>query len=205
MNLNRFYKILLLMVLIWTLSGCASTPSTPSPPPPPPPASPEPPVAEAGEYLFRQEAYNAIIQMSHADPFTQTGGFLGGVEKDKMIEEVIEVKKISPAPDESYLRDPEQLQEIIEMFETKGMDLIGAWHSHPEPYGNSQPSYTDLDNQYTFWDNRLTLIYGVTSNKVRIYRIPTAEEAASDPYYLMAVHVPFVVKPYSYPPTSIDR
>jgi proteasome lid subunit RPN8/RPN11 len=103
------------------------------------------------------------------------GALLGKLENSVLIYEIRSMKNINKTlPKRRYDIDPLELITVEKEAESKELDLVGIYHSHPEH--PSRPSQYDLDHA---WPNFSYMIVSVTNRKadqISSWRLDTKEK-----------------------------
>lgn len=79
-------------------------------------------------------------------------GILAGIED--RVERVYPCKNVSENPSSSYAISPEQLLEIFNDVEDRGLEILGFYHSHPT--GPASPS--NVDHSTATWHSHSYVI-----------------------------------------------
>jgi proteasome lid subunit RPN8/RPN11 len=92
---------------------------------------------------INKTAYAVMLAHCQAEYPLEACGFLGGQDGKAFAVTAVENILRSPV---AYEMDPRQQIEAMLHIENGGLDLMAAFHSHPQ--GPSQPSATDLAQAY---------------------------------------------------------
>jgi len=94
--------------------------------------------------VINKRAYTIMLAHCQSEYPLEACGFLGGQDEIAFVVTVIENRLSSPV---AYEMDPRQQIEAMLNMENSNLDLMAAYHSHPN--GPSRPSPTDLAKAYS--------------------------------------------------------
>lgn len=111
---------------------------------------------------LKHEHFSALITHAQQEAPNEACGVLLGVGEE--VKEVITLKNISPTPKTHYAIEPQGLVQAIMNGQSRGLDLVGLYHSHPS--APPIPSTTDImEAQYP---NTPYIIIGLKQAKAKI-------------------------------------
>ncbi|HEX2905755.1 MAG TPA: M67 family metallopeptidase [Phototrophicaceae bacterium] len=112
-------------------------------------------------YLSQNQA-QLIVQQARTDQPQETCGILLGVSET--VHEIISVPNIAADPLHFYRLEDAALAHALLQAETKGLSLVGFYHSHPN--GDPIPSPTDV--QQAYYPDAAYLIVGLRHAEPRL-------------------------------------
>jgi proteasome lid subunit RPN8/RPN11 len=91
------------------------------------------------QLTLRKEHWHEMLQYVDAQVPLEAGGLLAGT--DNQVERVIRVRNQAQSP-VRFVMDPHEQLKAFDWIESRGMDLLGIFHSHPA--GPETVSVTDI-------------------------------------------------------------
>ncbi|RLM89254.1 M67 family peptidase [Halobellus sp. Atlit-38R] len=94
---------------------------------------------------IRRDAYDEIVHHGYAGGDEEVCGVLAGEHgaDASRVTDVSRVENVADAPQIRYAMDPEAQLQRIDEIESRGLDVVGFYHTHPT--GPARPSAVDAD------------------------------------------------------------
>ncbi|WP_049985918.1 desampylase [Halobellus rufus] len=94
---------------------------------------------------IRRSVYDAIVDRAKEGAPEEVCGVLAGEHGDEesLASESHPIANVADRPQSRYELDPEALLERIDLIESRGLDVVGFYHTHPR--GPPRPSAVDAD------------------------------------------------------------
>jgi proteasome lid subunit RPN8/RPN11 len=118
---------------------------------------------------LRQPAYDQVRRHGEETyPHECCGVLLGGVDgSTRIVEESVRCRNIrTDSPEDRYEIDPAEVAYILRDARTRGLDIIGFYHSHPDH--SALWSLTDLEDAY--WLGYSYVITSVEDGRAQLTR-----------------------------------
>jgi proteasome lid subunit RPN8/RPN11 len=157
------------------------------------------------DFVFSDEAYNAIITAAQDNPEVEVGGLLGGKDNNINAAIVVPNSSINKAVEIEYSK--KDAANALSKLKDAKQNALGTWHTHPR--GNASPSYYDaagLDSATDgYWHNKIFAIYSISENRLTLWRYPSREELEGQPEKITAYPVSYIVEPREVQPVIITK
>jgi proteasome lid subunit RPN8/RPN11 len=117
---------------------------------------------------FRQSEYDEIRRHGEeAYPFECCGVLLGTVEGDiRAVSSAVRCQNVCDSPQDRYEIAPVEVVRILRDARSRGLEIVGFYHSHPDHPAQWSP--TDFDEAY--WLGCAYIITSVENGKAHLTR-----------------------------------
>lgn len=104
---------------------------------------------------LKPEQARTIVDHARSDAPNEACGLLLGTRGE--VVEIVSARNVDPQPRTGFIVAPEDLYAILTRASSSGLEMVGAYHSHPA--GNPIPS--DRDVRESYYPHAIQLIVGL--------------------------------------------